>query len=78
MGKKGINPAQMEDWSILSDHVKYIKHGGSGTFHDLNVDTLNFCQNKDLYKELNEKEILKVSVNFGGSPEKLKSDNLDK
>ena len=30
-----------------------------------------------MYKGLNEKELLKVSVNFGGSPEKLKSDYLD-
>ena len=71
------NPTQMEEWSILSDHVKYIKHDGSEMFHNLNVDTLNYHQNKDLYKELKEKEILKVSVNFGRSPEKLRSDYLD-
>ena len=40
------NPAQMEEWSILSDHVKYIKHDGSEMFHNLNIDTLNYCQNK--------------------------------
>ena len=77
MGKEGKDPAQMEDWSILSDHVKYVKHGGSGTFHNRNVDTLNYDQNKDLFKELKEKEILKASVNFGRSPEKFKPDYLD-
>ena len=77
VGKKGKDPAQIEEWSILSDHVKYIKHDGSGTFHNLNVDTFNYHQNKDLYKELKEKEILKARVNFGRSPEKLKSDYLD-
>ena len=46
-------------------------------FHNLNIDTLNYRQNKDLYKELKEKEILTASVNFGRSPEKLKSDYLD-
>ena len=31
----------MEDWSILSDHVKYVKHDdGSETFHKLNVNTI--------------------------------------
>ena len=75
--KKGKDPTQMEDWSILSDHVKYVKCDGSGTFYNLNVDTLNYCQSKDLYKELKEKEILKASVNFGGSPEKLESDYLE-
>ena len=43
---KQKNPTQMEEWSILSDHVKYIKHDGSETFHNLKIDTLNYCQNK--------------------------------
>ena len=38
---------------------------------------MNYRQNKDLYKELQKEEMFKVSVNFGGSPEKLKSDYLD-
>ena len=71
------DPAQIEEWSILSDHVKYVMHDESEAFHKLNIDSLNYHQNKDLYKELKEKELLKVSVNLGGSPEKLKSDYLD-
>ena len=68
----------MEDWSILSDHVKYVKHDdGLETFHKLNVNTLNYCQYKDLYQELKGKEILMVDVDFGNSPEKLKSEYLD-
>ena len=68
----------MKDWSILSDHVKYVRHDdGSGTFHKLNINTLNYCQNKDLYKELKEKEMLKVDVDFSSSPEKLRSEYLD-
>ena len=69
--------AQMGDWSILSDHVYNVTHDGSETFHNLSIDTLNYCQNKDLYKELQEKEMLKASVNYGGSLEKLTSDYLD-
>ena len=76
--KKEKVSAQMEDWSILSYHVKYVRpDDGSGTFHKLNINTLNYCQNKALYKELREKEMLKVDVDFGRSPEKLKSEYLD-
>ena len=68
----------MEDWLILSDHVKYVRHDdGSGTFHKSTVNTLNYCQNKDLYEELKGKDIVMVDVDFGGSPEKLKSEYLD-
>ena len=72
VGKKGKDPTQIEKWSILSDYVKYIKPEWSETFHNLNVTTLNYHQNKSMYKELKEKESLKSSVNFGGSPVKLK------
>ena len=68
----------MEDWSILSSHVKYVKHDdGLETFHKLNINTLNYCQYKDLYQKLKGKEILMVDVDFGNNPEKLKSEYLD-
>ena len=74
---KEKEPAQIEEWSILSDLVKYIMHDESEAFHRLNIDTLNYRQNKDLYKELKEKELLDTCVNFGKSLIKLKSDYLD-
>ena len=65
VNKKGNDPTQMEEWSILSNHVRYVKHeDGPETFHRLNVDALNYCQNKDLYKDLKEKEIHKTNVNL--------------
>ena len=46
-------------------------------FQKLNIDSFNYRQNKDPYKELKEKELLDTSVNFGRSPNKLKADYLD-
>ena len=78
VNKKERVSTQMEDLSILSDHVKYVKHDdGLETFHKLNVNMLNYCQYKELYQELKGKEILMVDVGFGSSPEKLKSEYLD-
>ena len=69
---------QMEDWSILSHHVKYAKHDdGLEIFCKLNVNTLNYHQYKDLYQELKGKEILTIDVDFGNNPEKLKSEYPD-
>ena len=68
----------MEDWSILNNHVKYVKHDdGLEMFQKLNVNMLNYDQYKDLYQELKGKEILTVDVDFGNRPEKLKSEYLD-
>ena len=35
-------PAQMKEWSILSDHVKYITSDKSETFNNLSIDQLNY------------------------------------
>ena len=74
--RKGA-PAQMKEWSILSDHVKYITSDGSKTFNNLSIDQLNHLQDANLYRVLQEKESSNAHVNFGGSPDKLKSEYLD-
>ena len=67
----------MKEWSILSDHVKYVQHDESDTLHNVNLDPLNYHLNEDLYKELKEKEMLKSSIDFSGISEKLKSHYLE-
>ena len=67
----------MEEWSILSDHVKYVMHGESEAFQKLSINSLNCRQCRDLYRRLNNKVMLKSNLNFGKSPEKLKADYLD-
>ena len=67
----------MKEWSILSDHVKYVMSDGSETFNNLSIDQLNYRQDIDLYRELQEKELLNTDVNFGGSPDRLKAEYLD-
>ena len=75
--EKKKSPTQMKEWSILSDHVKYVTSDGSEIFHNLNIDQTNYRQERDLYKELQEKELVSADVNFGRSPEKLKAEYLD-
>ena len=74
---KKKSPAQMKEWSILSDHVKYVTSDRSETFHNLNIDQMNYRQEIDLYRELQEKELLNADVNFGSSPDRLKAEYLD-
>ena len=47
---KKKSPAQMKELSILSDHVKYIMSDRSETFHNLNIDQMNYRQEIDLYR----------------------------
>ena len=54
---KGKSPAQMKEWSILSDHVKYITSDKHKTYNNLSIDQLNYRQDISLYRELQEKEL---------------------
>ena len=74
---KKKSPTQMKEWSILSDHVKYVMSDGSENFHKLNIDQMNYRHERDLCKELQEKVLVSANVNFGRSPEKLKAEYLD-
>ena len=74
---KKKSPNQMKEWSIFSDHVKYVTSDGSEIFHKLIIDQMNYRQERDLYKKLQEKELVSADVNFGRSPDKLKAEYLD-
>ena len=41
-------PKQMEAWSIISGHVKYVQHDESDTLPNLNFDPLNYHLNEDI------------------------------
>ena len=49
----------------------------SEIFHNLNIDQMNYRQERDLYKELQEEELVSADVNFDRSPDKLKAEYLD-
>ena len=74
---KKKSPAQMKEWSILSDHVKYITSDKSKTFNNLSIDQLNYRQDISLYRELQKNGSLNTNVNFGNSSTKLRSEYLD-
>ena len=50
---------------------------GSETCPKLNIDQMNYRHERDLYKELHEKELVSADVNFGRSPENIKAEYLD-
>ena len=46
---------EMKSWSIFSDNVKYVQHDQM-TSQNLNIDTLDYRDHKDLYLKLKEEE----------------------
>ena len=74
---KTKDQAPVEEWSILSDHVKYATHDKSDTFQKLSINSMDYRQNRDLYRSLNNEQTIKTNLNFGNSPENLKAEYLE-
>ena len=66
--------AQMEQWSILSSMLNYIKYDRHPkNFHNLGISAVNKCKNHSDLKE--ERDITKLD--FGPRPNTLKEEYLD-
>ena len=67
---------EMKSLSIFSDNVRYVQHDQL-TSQDLNIDTLDYRDHKDLYLKLNEEERETLDIDFGLYPDITKSRYLD-
>ena len=69
---------QMENWSILSDNVRYVQHDErSKTSHKLDKNTLHYHQHKELYCKLKGEKSNTLDADIGINPETMKSNYLD-
>ena len=66
----------MKSWSIFSDNVRYVQYDQM-TSQNLNTDTLDYKDHKDLYLKLKEEERETLDINFGLYPDVTKSRYLD-
>ena len=66
----------MRNRSIFSDNVTYIQHD-QATSQDLNIDTLDYRDHKDLYLKLKEEERETLDIDFDLYPDVTKSRYLD-
>ena len=67
---------EMRNWSIFSDNVRYVQHD-QVTLHNLNIDTLDYRDHKDLYLKLREEKRETLDIDFGLYPDIIKSRYLD-
>ena len=67
---------EMRNWSIFSDNVRYVQHY-QATSRNLNFDTLDYRDHKDLYLKLKEEERKTLDIDFGLYPDITKVRYLD-
>ena len=66
----------MKNWSIFSDNIRYVQHDQI-TAQNLNFDTLDYRNHKDLYLQLKEEPLLSLDVDFGLYPDVTNTRYLD-
>ena len=67
---------EMKKWSIFSDNVRYVQHD-QRTTQNLNFDTLDYRNHKDLYLQLKEEPLPILDMDFGLYPDMTKARYLD-
>ena len=67
---------EMRNWSIFSDNVRYVQHD-LATPQNLNIDTLDYRDHKELHFKLKEKKGETVDIDFGLYPDIIRSRYLD-
>ena len=67
---------EMKNWSIFSDNVRYVQHDQMTT-QNLDFDTLDYRNHKDLYFQLKEKKRENLDVDFSLYPDVTKARYLD-
>ena len=70
------NCLEMKNWSIFSDNIRYVQHDKITT-QNLNFDTLDYRNHKDLYLQLKEEPIVSLDVDFGLYPDITKARYLE-
>ena len=67
---------EMKNWSIFSDNVRYVQHDQMTT-QNLDFDTLDYRNHKDLYLQLKEEKRKALVIDFGLYPDMTKARYLD-
>ena len=67
---------EMRNWSIFSDNIRYVQHD-QVTPQNLNVDTLDYREHKELYLKIKWKKGETLDDDFGLYPDIKKSRYLD-
>ena len=67
---------EMKNWSIFSDNVRYIQHDKIMAL-SMDLNTLDYREQKDLYFQLKEEERETLDIDFGLYPDVTKARYLD-
>ena len=68
---------QMEQWSILSDNIVYVKSKDSDIMNGINIKPIDYREHKRMYRKMGKEGGERIDIDFGESPEVVKSRYMD-
>ena len=74
--KKGNN-SQMEQWSILSDNIVYVKSEDRDIMNGIDIKPIDYQEHKRMYRKMNKEGGGRIDIDFGESPEVMRSRYMD-
>ena len=69
--------AQMDQWSILSDNIIYVKSKDSDIMSGIDIKSIDYREHKRMYRKMNKEGGERIDIDFGESPEVMKSRYMD-
>ena len=69
--------SQMEQWSILSDNIVYVRSEDSDIMNGIDIKLIDYREHKRMYRKMGKEGRERIDIEFGESPEIMKSRYMD-
>ena len=69
--------SQMEQWSILSDNIVYVKSEDNHIMNGINIKSIDYREHKRMYRKMGKEGGEQLDIDFGESPEIMRSRYMD-
>ena len=67
----------MDQWLILTDNIVYVKSKDSDIMNGIAIKSIDYRKHKRMYRKMNKEGGEKIDIDFGESPEVMKSRYMD-
>ena len=71
------NNSQMEQWSILSDNIVYVKSEDNDIMNGIEIKMIDYRDHKRIYKKINKEEEEWLNIDFKESLEIMRNKYMD-
>ena len=71
------NKSQMEQWSILSDNIIYVRSVGNDDMNGIDIKMVDYQDHRRMYRRMGKEEGERMNIDFGESPHVLKDKYMD-